>query len=62
MMENILDERGELEIEGKNSEDYNLVNIAVENNNGNSLGVILKWIDKLKEDNPSIGKKYIKFS
>ena len=59
MMENILDNRGDLQFDEKNCEDYNILNTAVENNNEESLVVILKWIKKLKEENDSISKKII---
>ena len=55
MMENILKNKGDLEIGEKNEAEYTLLNCAVEEKNENSFAVILELITKLKDENEEIG-------
>ena len=58
MMEKVLANKGVLDFDTENSEKYNILHSAVDENNEKSLMVILKWITELKEENESIGKSH----
>ena len=57
MMERTLQNMGVVALDTVNSENFNILHSAVKGNNEKSLMVILKWINKLKGENESIGKE-----
>ena len=61
MMEKTLQNKGELGLDIMNSDNFNILHSAVEGNNEKSLGVILKWINNLKEGDESIGKSLLSY-
>lgn len=61
MMEKTLQNKGELGLDIMNSDNFNILHSAVEGNNEKSLGVILKWINNLKEGDESIGKRLLSY-